>query len=125
MANKSISIKSQECHTSKFFTHALSRSKNQKKKLFVKFAYRIDGKRHIDTVTKVIDLYTPSDAGGHSQSTEFVVLKVIFSDVAIATNEEAIVEEKVEDDALVSRAPGEEGARESNGGRWRTVRRGK
>ena len=103
MANKFISIKSQECHTSEFFTHALSRSKNpkKKKKLFVKFAHRIDGKGHIDRVTKVVDLYTPSNAGSHSQSAEFVVLKVIFSDVAIATNKEPIIEEKVEDDAVV------------------------
>ena len=104
-------------------SHTHSLAGKIKKNLFVKFAHRIDGKGHIDGVTKIIDLYTPSDAGGHSQSAEFVVLKVIFSDVAIATNEEPIVEENVEDDAVVSRAPIEEGARESNGGCWRTVRR--
>ena len=90
---------------------------------WVKFAYRIDSEGHIDRVAKVSDFYTSSDVGGHSQSTELVILKVICNDVAISTNKEAVIQEKVEDDAMISTMPTQEGARETNGGCGNPVKR--
>ena len=121
MASKSISISSQECHISAFFTYALTDQTN--KKILVKFAYRIDGEGHVDRVLKVSDLYTSSDVGGHSQSSELVILKVVCGDVAVSTNKEAIVQEEIKDDTMISSAATQEGARETDGGRGNPVKR--
>lgn len=124
VANKPISIMSQECHINEFFTHALSRSKIKEKiNQCTKFAYWIDGKGHINRFAKVVDLYTSSDACGHSQSSQFVILEVVLSDVAITANKETIVEEEVEDDAMLSRASAQEGTGEADGGCGRPARR--
>ena len=107
-----------------YILHTPSRSKTTKIKILVtKFAYRIDGEGHIDGIAKVSDLYTSSNVGSNGQSSKLVVLKVIFSDVAITTNEEAIVEEEVEDNAMISRAPVKKGAGEANGGSGNSVKR--